>query len=284
MKRAFTPRIILPLLVFVLARPLVCAKVAVVLSDDQPATREAWQAVHQIVPEAQSMALTATSGRLDGIAVIVALGPSAITQAFPASAKLVAALSVDPGLAVPNGTVQVSSLPDAFLFIGKVHDLVPKLQTLAVFTGSGLFQAYIHYLEAAGKVTGVKILVRDVDSPSDVVGALRALPGKAEALWLAPSAVLLGQKNFQFISNYCRNTSVALIAPVPELAGAGALAGVAPSAQDLGRAAGQAAKDLAAGKSVGHTVNADGIRTIINGGVATALGLKVSATDGEIIP
>ena len=284
MKRISIARIFWILSLAALARPLACAKVAVVLSDDRPSTYEAWRAVHEVLPSAEAMALTETSGRLAGVGVIVALGSPAIVQPYPSSSKMVAALSMDPSLPMPEGAVQVSSLPDAFLFLGKVHDLVPALTTLAVFTGPGLYQPYIHYLEAAAKVTGTRILVKNVESPSGLVGALRGLQGKAEALWLAPLPLLLDQKNFQFVSDYCRSTKLALIAPVPELAGAGALAGMAPSVQDLGRAAGMAAKDLAAGKAGARSVNADGIKVTINATVAAALGLKVGPADGQIIP
>jgi|GEM_PF-2270086 hypothetical protein len=284
MKRLFTTRIFWILFIAVFAEPLAGAKVAVVLSDDRPATREAWRAVQEVLPNAEALALTGTSGHMGGVAVVVALGSPAIVQPYPSSAKMVAALFMDPDLPMPEGAVQVSSLPDAFLFLGKIHDLVPTLATLAVFTGSGVYQPYIHYLEAAGRVTGTKILVRNVESPSDLVGALRGLQGKAEALWLAPLPLLLDQKNFQFASDYCRNTKLALIAPVPELAGAGALAGMAPSVHDLGRAAGLVAKDLAAGKSGARSVNADGIKVTINATVAAALGLKVGPADGQIVP
>jgi hypothetical protein len=283
MKRVSIARIFLMLVLAWAAGPLAGARVAVVLSDGLPPTQEAWRAVHDVLPNAEAMALTETSGRLGGVGVVVALGSPAISQPYPPSAKLVAALFMDPDLPMPGGTVQVSSLPDAFLFLGKIRDLVPALTTLAVFSAPGLYQPYIHYLEAAGKVTGTKILVRNVESQSDLVGALRGLQGKAEALWLAPLPLLLDQKNFQFVSDYCRSTKLGLIAPVPELAGAGALAGMAPSVHDLGRAAGLAAKDLAAGKQGARSVNADGIKVTINATVAAALGLKVGPADGQII-
>jgi hypothetical protein len=265
-------------------RPVLASKVVVVLSDEQPATREALRGVRAVLPNAQTLALTATSGDLDGVGVVVALGAQAAGQAYPGAPKMVAALVMDPALALPSGAVQVSSLPDAFSLLATIRGLSADLRVLAVLAPSGLYDAYVHYLEAAGKVTGVKILLEKADSQSDLVADLRQIKGKAQALWLAPAPLLLEQKNFQFVAEFCRNTRIGLFAPVPELAGAGALAGVAPGALDLGRAAGSAAKDLAAGKAVNKLLSVDQCTVMISAKLAAALGLKVGPRDGQLLP
>ncbi|HXC64569.1 MAG TPA: ABC transporter substrate binding protein, partial [bacterium] len=176
------------------------------------------------------------------------------------------------------------SLPDAFSLLATIRGLSNGLEALAVLAPQGQYLPYVRYLEAAGKVTGVKIVLETADSPPDLVSALRGLKGKVQAVWLAPTPMLLDQKNFKFVADFCRNTGVGLFAPVPELAGAGALAGVAPSPVDLGRAAGAAAKDLAAGKSVNKSVNVDQSKVMISVKLAAAMGLKVSARDGLLVP
>lgn len=268
----------------VTVRPACAATIAVVLSDAQPSTLDALRGVRQIVPSARALALTATASDLKDCGVVVALGPRAAGQAYPGGPKLVAALVMDPSLVLPGDSVLVSSLPDAFSLLSTVRGLTADLQVLAVLAPSGLYQSYVHYLEAAGKVTGVRIMPRSADSQSDLVAALRGMKGKAQALWLAPAPLLLDQRNFQFVAEFCRGTGIGLFAPVPELAEAGALAGIAPSALDLGRAAGSAAKDLAAGKSVNRTLSVDQSKVMISARVAAALGLKVSSRDGELLP
>ena len=268
----------------VMARHASASAVAVVLSDDQPATQEALRGVLEVLPNARALALAEAGAGLAGAGVVVTLGQRASGQRYDGAARMVAALVMDPGLELPAGSAQVSPLPDAFSLMATVRGLAPELQVLGVLTGSGQYQPYVHYLEAAGKVTGVRILAKSVDSAPDLVSALRGMQGKAQALWLAPTPLLLGQKNFQFVSDYCRSTKLPLIAPVPELAGAGALAGVAPSAHDQGRAAGLAAKDLAAGKPVERSINVEQNKVIISAKVAASLGLKVGPRDGEIVP
>jgi len=266
------------------ARPASAAKVAVVLSDEQPSTREALRGVRLVLPNARALALTATGSDLEGVGVVVALGAQAASQNYPGGPKLVAAMVMDPSLALPEGSVLVSSLPDAFSLLATIRGLSNGLEALAVLAPQGQYLPYVRYLEAAGKVTGVKIVLETADSPPDLVSALRGLKGKVQAVWLAPTPMLLDQKNFKFVADFCRNTGVGLFAPVPELAGAGALAGVAPSPVDLGRAAGAAAKDLAAGKSVNKSVNVDQSKVMISVKLAAAMGLKVSARDGLLVP
>jgi hypothetical protein len=284
MKRAAMIRTILLGLWLANSQPAAAAAVAIVMSDQSPSAREALKGAHQVLPNAPVLALTATASEFNGVGVVVALGAQAAGQAYPGGPKLVAALVMDPTLALPRGSVLISPLPDAFSLLATIRGLSANLQVLAVLAPSGQYQAYVHYLEAAGKVTGVKILLKTADSPSDLVSALRELKGKAQALWLAPAPMLLEQKNFTFVADYCGNTGIGLFAPVPELAGAGALAGVAPSALDLGRAAAASAKDLAEGKSVSKSVNVDQSTVMINRRLAAAMGLKVTSRDGILLP
>jgi hypothetical protein len=259
------------------------ARVVVVAGDD-PASKEAAQGVREAAPGALLRALADGPGDLGFGDVVVALGEAAAHADYPAANGLVLALSSDPGTALAPHCIRVSPLPDAFCLMAKAHDLVPNLGTLATFTVGDHDQPYLRYLGAAGKVTQTKLLERRVNDSADVVAGLRALPGKAQALWLAPEPLLLGAETFKLVADFCRSHQVALIAPVALLARAGALAGVAPSAQDLGKAAGQAALALAGGKPGGHTVNSEQCRTMINSSVAAAMGLKVSASEGELTP
>jgi hypothetical protein len=275
--------LLLPLLALAPLPALTASRIAVVLSDGQDPGREALRGVREVLPDAEPLGLQDALGALEGVGVVVALGPQAAGLAYPPAVSVVAALVGDAGPRPASG-VRVSPLPDAFFLMSKIHDLVPGVSTLAIFTGAGHYQPYVRYLGAAGRVTGTKILLRTADAPADVVTALRSLPGQAQALWLAPEPQLLGQESFRLIAQYCLANKVALIAPVPELAGAGALAGVAPAPHDLGRAAGLAALALAAGKATGSSVDAELSRVLINPATAAALGLKADARDGELLP
>ncbi|HXB98603.1 MAG TPA: hypothetical protein VNZ54_11165, partial [bacterium] len=127
------------------------------MSDEQPSTREALRGVRLVLPNARALALTATGSDLEGVGVVVALGAQAASQNYPGGPKLVAAMVMDPSLALPEGSVLVTSLPDAFSLLATIRGLSNGLEALAVLAPQGQYLPYVRYLEAAGKVTGVKI-------------------------------------------------------------------------------------------------------------------------------
>jgi hypothetical protein len=260
------------------------AKVVIVLGEDQDSSSETMTGIKDVVPAASTIHL---KDGLSGIAasdVVVALGDEAAHADYPAGVPLVVALVLDPDQKIGRPCVRVSPLPDGFVLMGKIHDLVPALSTLAVFNVKDHDRDYIKYLGAAGAISTIKVSTRSIGSLPDLVSGLRAIHGRAEALWLTPESSLLRQDSFKVISDFCLANKIALIAPVAILAKVGALAGVAPSFRDQGREAGKAALILQAGKPGPQEVSSSKCETMISAGTAQALGLKPSASDGEIIP
>jgi ABC-type uncharacterized transport system substrate-binding protein len=257
--------------------------VVVVQTDSQDASEEALAGIKTVVPAAQSQVLGQGAPVVGPNDVVVALGDGAALAAYPSTCSLVVALLTDQDLKIERPCVRVSPLPDAFFLMSKIRDLVPTLQTLAVFNTQDHFDAYIKYLAAAGFVSNTTVLPRSVNSPADLVAGLRALPGHAQALWLTPESSFLNLSNFNLIKVYCTANKIALIAPVTLLARAGALAGVAPSAGDQGQAAGKAAAGLEAGTFKAINIVSDQCDVLINPSAAQALGLKADARDGTLV-
>lgn len=270
-------------LLLLLAAAVQAAQARIVLVvDGQAAGQEAAEGARTVAPGAEILALGEGKPALEGAPVVVAFGETAAQADYAGASGLVVALVNDPELKLGRSAVRVSSLPDAFQLMSTAHDLTPKLDALAVLCGRGHYQAFLKYLRAAGTVTGTKILLHEVSDAAGLVAALKDLPGKADAVWFAPEALLLKQENFKLAADFCRINRVALIAPAPVLARTGALAGVAPSFRDIGAAAGKAALSLAAGKDPGTTVMTGHCAVLINRGVAQSLGVKISPKMGDL--
>lgn len=271
------------LLLFLAAAPLRALSRVVVVGDGQGSSQEVLAGIRDVLPAAGSVLLKDAATELAPGDVVVALGDQAAANAYPSGTPLVIGLLADPALKLPKQSIRVSPLPDAFFLMSKIRDLVPALATLAVFGVADHYQSYIKYLGATGTVTGTKILSRTVNNPEDLVAALRSLIGHAEALWLTPEPRLLGRESFKLISDFCGANKIGLIAPVAGLAKVGALAGVAPSFREQGRAAGNAAAGLAAGRSSGGMVTAVHCQVLINAAAARSLGLSVGPKMGELV-
>jgi ABC-type uncharacterized transport system substrate-binding protein len=266
------------------AIPAYSSEVVLVRDPAQDTQSEAVEGVKDILPQVAVHTLQEGAGPLSSGDVVLALGDQAAQAQDSTSASLICALLTDPDLKISRSCVRVSPLPDAFFLMSKIRDLVPNLKTLAAFNSHGHYKAYIKYLNGAGFVMSISVVGQGVDSANDLLGALRSLPGKAQALWLTPEPELLKTENFKLIAAFCSANRIALIAPVAVLAKTGALAGIAPDMRELGRAAGQAAKDLAAGKSVGATVTSQKCEVLVSAGTAAALNIKLDAGSGTLVP
>jgi ABC-type uncharacterized transport system substrate-binding protein len=259
------------------------AAVVVVEPDQQDASQAVLAGVQAVVPSAKAVLLSQGLAGVGPRDVVVAVGDQAARSEYPAGAAMVALLLDDPDLKLERTCVRVSPLPDAFFLMSKIRDLVPGLSTVAIFSMGDHFKSYIKYLGAAGFVSNTTILPHAVDRVDDLVAGLRSLPGKAQALWLAPDPLLLDLGNFKLIATFCSANKIALIAPVTVLARAGALAGIAPSAQDQGQAAGKAAAGLLAGTFKASSIVSDQCEVLINPDTARTLGLRADPRDGSIL-
>jgi hypothetical protein len=257
------------------------ARVAVLCGDPGPSAQAVAKAAVQAAPGA---ALLKPGDAVGSAEAIVAVGDAALAAPLPAGVPLVAALAGEGPLPAGRKSARVSLLPDAFVLLGDIKGIVPRLDHLGVLVPPKSYRDYLKYLEAAGKVTGCQLRSREVASPAELVDALRAQVGKVDALWLAPEPVFTGSASFRLISEFCVANHIALIAPLAPLARAGALAGIAPSFEAVGRTAGEAALQLAAGKPVAPMLQPGGrCEVLISGGVARSLGIVVPPRAGQLL-
>ena len=254
------------------------ASIMVILSSDSPIYQEALDGIKQSAPTARSVVMDAHHADIGGAQVVVSVGDAAAMLELPSGVKRVAAMVADFHTKPEGRPVNVEMLPDVFSLISLIGDLCPKLETLAVFSVGDHYQSYLEYLSTNAKIANDKVKIWRLESNADLVEALKSLPGKAQALWVVPDALFVSPVNFKLISDFCLASKIALIAPSPLLAPAGALAGLAPSPMEIGRAAGSAAQKLDEGKNPGLNVHPDKSESKVNLQVAQALGLRVPAT------
>ena len=259
------------------------AQVLVIQGEEQPSYQEAFAGIRSAVPAARLLPLATSKDAVKAGDVVILIGDAAAGAELPPGTPVLAALLSDPELARLKRWTNINVLADAFAFMSKVQDLVPGLTELAVFRVKDHYQDHVKYLGAAAAVSTIKVRASGINNPGDLASALRSLPGRAQALWLAPDPLLMQTDNFKLIARFCQASKIALIAPLPLLARAGALAAVAPSYKDIGAAAGKAAASLLAGKGLSPEISSNQCEVLINGATARALGIRVDAKQGQIL-
>lgn len=187
--------------------------------------------------------------------VVVTFGGAAATHPFPARTTVVACLA--PGMTdrLPHGghSVLVAMKPAAASLLARLRTLQPGLKRLAVLT-DGQDPRYTAELAAAAESLGIELVVSRVRTRRGLPGSLRALAGKADALWLSPDPSLVTPETFQVIKQFSWSNSVPFYAPTEGLAAAGATAAVSVSAEETGRQAAELARMALDGKALPERV------------------------------
>lgn len=238
------------------------ADVVAVLSGDAPPYKEALEGLKAIVGTVESATLPALPD-LKSAKVIVTFGSEAALKKYPASAALVAALLPDPKLKPSHGgsLTRVGIPPAPSVLIEKIKSV--ESGALAVLD-PGSYGDYVAALKAAGDAGGLSVQVKKVADVADLAAKLPGLKGTVKSLWLPPDALFMNPKTFGLVAGFCKASGISLIAPVPALAKAGAAAGIAPSFNQQGRAAGNAALAYQGGGNPGAWVYSDKVEFVVN--------------------
>ena len=177
-----------------------------------------------------------------------------------------------------GNVTRVGLLPDAAVLIAEAQGAGSGRQRpLAAFDVDNSYSEYLTALKAAGAAGGVAVTVKKIESLTDLVGKLPAMKGSVQALWLPPDPLIMNPKTFWLLGAFCSAAKIALIAPVAALARAGAFAGISPSFNAVGEAAGKAAQAYSDGSSPGALIYPAHIETVLHTDVAAAIGVGASA-------
>lgn len=216
------------------------------------------------------------SGAVSGARVVVAFGGEAAVAPYPKSAILIVCLAPGIFTRLPHEgpVVFLTMKPAPPDLLAKIKLLQPKLTRLAVVSSSADSALYLAELRksAAG---GPEIIDARVSGPAEIPDALRAIEGKADALWLSPDPALVTPQTFELIKQFSWDHNIPFYAPTEGLVGAGAAAGVSVTPEAAGRQAAEAARRQLAGLETGGILYPAELRLTVNLPSAAKSGLKI---------
>jgi ABC-type uncharacterized transport system substrate-binding protein len=176
----------------------------------------------------------------------------------------------------PQTKVYVS--PPPRILLQKLKELQPGLRRLgALWVGESAL-TYGPALKHEGERLGVTVLTERLKSPDELPDYLRAIKGRADALWIAPDPQLITPQSFGMMRQFALNNSIPLYASIDGLADKGAAASVSVSFHEMGRKAGVMAMQALAGTSeVPTAAYGDTVSVTINTAAAVQSGLSIPA-------
>jgi ABC-type uncharacterized transport system substrate-binding protein len=182
-----------------------------------------------------------------------------------------------PGLAAdfqhPGPLAIVTMKPAPEKLLSELRRLQPALRRLAVLSHARDTESYLADLRRAASALGIEIVAPRLSGPDSLPDALRSLPGKADAVWLAPDPSLVTPASFQTIKQFASDNGVPFYAPTRGLAAAGAAAAVGVSAEEAGRQAAELALRALAGETLPERVYSTRTELTVNRTSAEKAGL-----------
>ena len=176
----------------------------------------------------------------------------------------------------PQTKVYVS--PPPRILLQKLQELQPGLRRLgALWVGESAL-TYGPALKQEGERLGVTVLTERLKSPDELPDYLRAIKGRADALWIAPDPQLITPKSFSIMRQFALDNAIPLYASIDGLADKGAAASVSVGFHEMGRKAGVLAAQVLAGSGDrSSAAYGDQVLVTINTAAAAQSGLSIPA-------
>ena len=169
--------------------------------------------------------------------------------------------------------------PDPKDVLTRLRSVVPNAKRVGAVYNAQSSELWMAQAEKEAKLLGVNLVLKAIDSPTEVKPAVESMLSDIDILWLPPDPKLISKELFAFLLGACAERKIPLFGFLDSFTQAGALASVSPSYSDIGTRAGRLAAEIAARRSVHpeavpEIAYAPGIFTL-NLRTAAALGLQV---------
>ena len=129
----------------------------------------------------------------------------------------------------------------------------------------------------AGKSFGYTVRALRVASERDVPGAFMRLRREIDAFWLVPDHLVVTPENFRFLREETQRLEMPLIAYTDALVRAGALMGVGPDREAIGRQLAEMTRSILNGTPVSDipVQMPESVRVVLNPDTQDAIGLDI---------
>lgn len=210
-----------------------------------------------------------------GLKAVVAFGARAADLDYPVGVKVIYALA--PGYSPRGGKAgytRLCPLPAPDDSLAAYRRLQPALKRLAVFYSPSM-APLVAQLEAAGPRHGVEVVKAQLQSPAGLPDRLRALLGRADAVWLLPDPALVSKTSLSVLGEYACANKMPFYVPSAGLLQFGAAA-YAPDPEETGKAAARALKAVLAGEALAEAIHPANAALSVNRETAARCGLPLA--------
>jgi len=138
-----------------------------------------------------------------------------------------------------------------------------------------------HYIkrvkDTAGEI-GVKLIIKEVHGPREVPSLLNGMKGEIDAFWMLPDTSVISSETIEFLILFSIENRIPVFTFSEKFLEMGALISLNIDASDLGKQAGEMAKEILSGKDIRNIPGSDARKIVlsINSKVAKKLGITIN--------
>ncbi len=230
------------------------APVVMVTEDAVPQFRDTAEGVREILPEVVSVDIAAGDAagqvKAQNPSVVIAVGgkAAALMKDAALSAPLVYATVLHPaskGLAGSKITGVPMEVPALHVF-PRLKQLAPRVTRVGVLYDPTTSTDMVEGAVRAAADLGLAVVAKPVRDPRDLRAAAESMVATIDALWLLPDSRIMTQEVTTYLLLFASERRIPLMGFLDKMTQLGAVASFAPDFSDIGRRAGQLAKELAA--------------------------------------
>lgn len=282
MGRSLAPRRLIALVVGVSTQAALAADVLVVRSSDLAPYRAVDEALRLKVADVDTISLTTPDGReqlkarAPAAKVVVVLGAEAAKAVAELKPKtLLYGLVPSPEkVGLPASAGGVRMFVPAANELKAMRRLAPKVKRVGVVFDPAQSKVLVDEYTQAATALGLELSSYAVGSRQEVVGAVRSLLPKVDALLLVPDTTVLGADSFKFIVQSALEAKVPVLGFSEATVRSGAVLGLEASWSEAGQRLGELARKAAANDGPQPLESVEG-SLFINARIAAQLELDV---------
>jgi hypothetical protein len=226
-----------------------------------------------------------------GTRTVVAFGSEAARHPYPTGLNLIYAMA--PGYVADAGkrsgtTVKISMLNPPGQLLAGLKELQPSLKRLLILWRAPSYAEVLGDFPAAGAGMGMQVTSIRVNREEELPGLLRAAIGSADAFWLPPDPLLISESTLRIFKEFSLSNAMPMYVSTCGLVAKGACASIGAGFQQIGAAAGDAAKKLEKGLTLPPVIYPVSSHLALNSSSAKRCNLDFSeaviAKAAEIFP
>ncbi len=199
--------------------------------------------------------------------IVVTFGGKA--AAFPYPGELLLIYCLAPGFSpseVQGGdrAVKISMAPEFGFLLSELKIIQPAMRSLGVFWLSPWYSDIEGGIRTAGLKKDLEVKTFKLENLDALPSVLRSGIAGLDAFWVPPDPLLMNRETLQQLKNFSWDNGIPFYGSARTLAQDGAVASLAPSFAEIGRAAAKAALDVLSGSVVQKVIYSNNIELSLN--------------------